>query len=160
MHVTRLRSRSSYLHCSCTFIPTRAQNVCGELISDYEHQFLASTRDYCSRSRHDSDSEVLSCDPSPLAHRLCLQQLRLCRAAVRFFNVLLIFTLLVLSYVLFPMQTQMQTQMHTHPYFYRHIWTYVFERDCVWRVCVCVRVCVGFRQYQCFCREHTSSRSR
>ena len=48
----------------------------------------------------------------------------------------LILTLLVSSYVLFPIQTQ----MHKHRYVYRHIWTYVFESDCVW--CVCMFVCV------------------
>ena len=53
-------------------------SVCGELISDFEALFLAATRDYCSTEQRQDDA-VLTCDPGPLAERLCLRELKMCR---------------------------------------------------------------------------------
>lgn len=53
-------------------------SVCGELISDFEALFLAATKDYCSTEQRQDDA-VLTCDPGPLAERLCLRELKMCR---------------------------------------------------------------------------------
>jgi len=52
--------------------------VCGELIGDFEALFLTATKDYCS-TEHRVDVAVLTCDPAPLAERLCLKELKMCR---------------------------------------------------------------------------------
>ncbi len=54
-------------------------SVCGELIGDYEAFFLTATKDYCSTEQR-VDAAVLTCDPAPLAERLCLKELKMCRA--------------------------------------------------------------------------------
>ena len=54
--------------------------VCGDMISDYEHLFLAASSSYCTTEQADDDaSAVLTCDPAPLSERLCVRELKLCR---------------------------------------------------------------------------------
>lgn len=53
-------------------------SVCGELITDFEAYFLAATKEYCSTEQRE-DAAVLTCDPAPLAERLCLHELKMCR---------------------------------------------------------------------------------
>jgi hypothetical protein len=56
--------------------------VCFELISEYEPLLLSAKQQYCSTKINDKGESVLTCEPAPLAERLCLRELKICRPQV------------------------------------------------------------------------------